>query len=41
MLERQYGADYMTPQHVSAMHGGFNFDVERSYKQLTQVTYKK
>ena len=34
LLERQYGADYMTPQQVSAMHGSFNFDVEKSYKQL-------
>jgi len=24
----------MTPQQVSAMHGSFNFDVERSYIQL-------
>ena len=34
LLERQYGADYMTPQQVSAMHGSFNFDVEKSYKQI-------
>lgn len=33
LLARQYGADYMTPQQVSAMHGCMNFDVEQSYKK--------
>ena len=33
MLARQYGADYMTPHHVPAMHENLKFDVERSYKE--------
>lgn len=34
LLERQYGADYMTPQRVSSFHGTLEFDVEHSYVEL-------